>query len=185
MQDTVGGSVYTVTVTWYLNASGTQVLTTDTIIVGMSIKRIGWRPIVAPYMRIQAVKTGPALIDDISILVIPSTMESLVGGRATQQSYINTYESTVSAGLYTDYTSTYVMAGPALLTLRSNIYYMTFDLAVMDGTGTYNSVMRYQVTEPNMADQYNLLLPDAPVRLRAFNAGLYALATYDIILTPA
>ncbi len=69
--------------------------------------------------------------------------------------------------------------------MRSNIYDMTYDLSREESTGAFTPFMRYQVDGYNQAYQYNVLLPDQPVRLTVSNFSIFAAGTYDINLSPA
>lgn len=182
---TAGTGTWTITVSWYLDPSGLALLSTDTIIVGNGVDRIGWKPVLAGYVQFSAVLTHATTGDQMSVTVVPSLLESLVGGRATQVPYINVYENALSHNLFTEYNATYTMAGPAVMDVRANDDRMVYDLYEMDGTGAFTAVRRYQVNEIDEARQYALILPDKPVRIRASNVSNLNRTTFDINLSPA
>lgn len=183
-KDTHGAGVWTVSVSWYADAAGTFFITTNSFVVGNSVSRIGWLPMIAPYMRIQAFVSTPAGGDNLQLYTFPSLMESLVGGRYTASTYIRDYEASIAHGFTYSLSATYSMPGSALLTVRSNGYQVLYDMQRLGADGGWTSFYRFQNPEINAAEQYLVSLPDQPVRVQVENAEPYAVVTYDLTLAP-
>lgn len=182
---TAGTGVWQVAVSFSLDAANTQVVYSVTSIVGNGARRIGWQSIEAPYMTIVATLLVATAGDQLSLNVVPSLLDSPQASRIVTTPYIQTYETILNKLTTFPFDASYSMPGPAVLTVRSNQTSMIYDLKALNNTGAFTSLMRYQVPTPNLAQQYLLTLPDAPVRIQAGNFENHADATFDIVLSPA
>src|SRR5690348_8736408 len=125
---TGGTGVWVVTTTFYADAAGTQQVTQVTSIVGGGQKRLGWQPIVAQYMRIQVALTLASAGDTISVLVVPSLLDSPQATRIVTTPYLVAYEQLLAHGAQGFYFSAYIMPGPAWLSMRTNQYSLIVDI---------------------------------------------------------
>lgn len=182
---TGGTGVWTITTTFYADAAGTITVATATSIVGGGQRRIGWQPVVAQYMRTQAVLTLASAGDALSVVIVPSILDSPQATRIVNTPYLVAYEQLTAKLTQAFYFSAYIMPGPATLLFRANQYSLIIDVQQMTGTATFTNIVRLENAVYNQAVQYNILLPDTPIRVVAFNAEAHADATYDILLSPA
>lgn len=182
---TGGTGVWAITTTFYADAAGTQQVAQPVSIVGGGQKRIGWQPIVAQYMRIQAVLTLASAGDTLSVLVVPSLLDSPQATRIITTPYLVAYEQLLAHGVQGFYFSAYVMPGPAMFLLRTNQYSLIVDVQQMTNVATFTNIFRFETAVFNQAAPYPLTLPDAPLRFVVFNAEQHADATFDMLLSPA
>lgn len=180
-----GTGVWTITTNFYADAAGTITVATVTSIVGGGQKRIGWQPVVAQYMRTQAVLTLPSAADALTLVIVPSILPSPQATRIITAPYLVGYELLTARLTQVNFDSTYIMPGPAWFTLRANQYSLVADIQQMTGVGTFANIYRYEIAVYNQAVPYPILLPDAPIRVVIFNAEPHADATYDLMLAPA
>lgn len=182
---TAGTGVWQITADFATDKLFTNIVATTVSVVAAGIKRIGWQPIVAQYMRITTILTVASAGDTISVKVAPSLLDAPQASRIITAPFIDAYELGLLKGSSNNLDATYSMPGPAILTVRTNVYDVVYDLEQRESTGLFTQLMRYQLDGYNQAYQYNVLLPDQPIRLVVFNASLHAFATYDLILSPA
>lgn len=180
-----GNGVWQIQIDYASDAANTNVVYTTKTLVGNGVQRIGWQPIVAQYMTFTVTRLVGAVGTTIKLNVVPSLLDAPQASRIITTPLTQVFEGQLAAGATGFLIATYSMPGPAVLTVRSNLAEMVYDLMVMDNTGTFNPVIRYQVPFVNQLYQYNIQLPDSPVWIRTFNSGDVALSTFDIVLAPA
>jgi len=180
-----GTGVWQIQVDYASDAANTNIIYTTKTIVGGGIPRIGWQPIVAQYMTFTVTRLVGSAGDTISVNVVPSLLDAPQASRIITTPFVQQYEAILQANFNTTITGSYSCPGPAVLTVRSNAYEMVYDLQSMNAAGAYINLVRYQVAAPQQLYQYNIQLPDAPVRVIPWNTGLHADATYDVSLYPA
>lgn len=182
---TGGTGVFQIQVDFSSDAANTNKIYTVKSIVGNGKQRIGWQPIVAQYMTITTTLTHATAGDAISVQVAPSLLDAPQATRIVTAPYLGFYEGGLQKNTSVNFDGAYIMPGPAVLTIRSNQYSTIYDYSSMDGTGAFNLIQRFQIPMRNQGQQFDLQIPDAPIRINVFNTEAHADSTYDIILSPA
>jgi chorismate mutase len=182
---TGGTGVWRVRVVFSTDSLGANVVYTADTIVGNGKPRIGWQPVVAQYMSVTATLTTASTGDTISVNVSPSLLDAPQATRIITTPYLSQYEQVLQHSFTITYDATYIMPGPAILTLRSNQYTVIYDVQAMDSSGVKQNLYRYQIAAYNQSFEYDIQLPDAPVSVKVANFEAHADATYDVRLSPA
>lgn len=182
---TGGTGTWRVRTQFSLDAANTQVVYTNDSIVGNGVPRIGWMAVVAQYVTITATLLVPSAGDTISVTVAPSLLDSPQASRIVTTAYLGTYETVLTKLTTFPFDAAYSMPGPAVLSLRSNQSSTVWDLKVLSSAGTFTNLFRYQIPQANLTKQYQLTLPDAPIRLQATNFEPHNDSTFDIALSPS
>ena len=180
--NTAGLGVYTLTVTWSTDAAGANVIFTDTIIVGNQVPRYGWRPMLAAYMSVSATHSHVGTGDALTLTIVPSLLESLIGGNAITRPMISQTHDSVAALSVGNFYGAYSMGGRCLLDLAVNHTNCIIWLYSMAGDGTWVSTRIYQPRYANLTYQWEVTLPDAPVYLAVENDATDAYLTFDVHL---
>lgn len=183
-QDSNATAVWVVNSSWYLDAAATQLIQTEQTIIGKGTKRDAWRPIVGPYLKMTFTLVSSTGAASLTVRIIPSLLESLIGGWATQTPYVELIEVVQATFTSTLHDAAIILPGPALLDIRANVPFFIFDIYAMNAAGTFVQRRRYQLPEPNSSAQYRVTLPDAPIQVNTLNFQLYTAATYTCTLVP-
>lgn len=183
-QDSNATAVWVINSSWYLDAAGTQLIQTEQTIIGKGTKRDAWRPIVGPYLKMTFTLVSSTGVASLTVRIIPSLLESLIGGWATQTPYLELVEQGQAAFTSTLHDAGIILPGPALLDIRANVPFFIFDILVMNTVGTFVQRRRYQLPESNSSFQYRVTIPDAPIQINTLNFSVYCTATYTCTLVP-
>jgi len=179
---TGGTGIWSVTTDFATDKLFTNIVRTNVSVVQSGVPRLGWQPIVAQYMRVTAVLSTASAGDTLAISIAPSLLDAPQAARIITQPLLSTYENLLAKSTFFDYSAAFSMPGPATLTVRSNVYDITYDLIQVEATGALTFITRYQVDGYNQAQTYPVLLPDQPVKVRVSNVSAFASATYDLLL---
>lgn len=170
---------------FYTDPAGANNIGSQSITITNGFGVDGWRPILGPYMKLSVLNFIAGIGELMSIDVLPSLMEGLVGPRGVPRPFINDYEQVMSHNQFADLLSNFVYGGPAILELRSTVWNLTFDLYTVDTSGLYTAVRRWGLDVVNEARQFHVLLPDVHTKIRVTNNAPHAQAVFDVNLVPA
>jgi hypothetical protein len=169
---------------FFTDAAGLNNVGSQNIIVTNGFGIDGWRPILGPYMKLSVTQFVAGIGETMTIAVLPSLLEGLVGSRGVPRPFIQNYEQVMNHNQFSESDANFVYGGPAILELRGNILNLQWDLYQADTSGLYTATRRWQLDVVNEPRQFHLLMPDAPVRVRTTNIDAHAQATFDVTLFP-
>lgn len=181
---TSGTGVWAVDTNFTEDAAGSISVASNRTVVGNSTFRLGWLPVVAPYITFGLSLLVASTSDRISVIVVPSLLDPPQASNVITSPYLFVFEGNQTHGTFTSHNASYIMPGPVILEARANLMPVYWDVQQMNDTGGWDTYHRYQPGQINVAQQWRLLLPDRPVRVNSTCVASAAAATYDLSLFP-
>lgn len=177
--------VWTLDQNFASDAAGVNPTDSRRIVIGNATPFKAWKSMLGTYVQFVSTLQVPSAGDQLSVTIVPTLMESLAGARGIPGAMLNIFEQQVNHNNFVDQFPTYCAGGPAIITIRTNVYGVTFDLYTLNNAGVYVAQQRWQTLDVNAAMQYAITLPDQQFKIRVTNFALFAKATYDLIVSPA
>lgn len=169
---------------FYTDQAGTNQIGSQNITITNGFGIDGWRPILGPYMKLSVNNFIAGVGELMSIDVLPSLMEGLVGARGVPREFCNDLEQVMNHNQFADVLANFVYGGPAIVEFRCNVFNVTFDLYTVDTSGLYTQTRRWALDVVNEARQFAVLLPDTHWKIRVTNNAPHSAATFDVVAFP-
>jgi len=181
---TGGTGLWAVDTKFTEDPAGTVVVSTNRTVIGNSVFRLGWLPVVAPYVTFTLTLLVASATDKITVFVVPSLLDPPQASRTITTPYVSLLEFNQSAGTFSDHDATFIMPGPARLEVRANMMPVFWDVQQLSDAGVWVVTDRYQPGQINVAQQWDILMPDRPVRVTVNAISKFAVITFDLSLSP-
>ncbi len=174
--------VWNLVFTWSTDAAATRILRQETVRISNQVPWAGWRPVLAPYLRISFSQSVVSVGANLNCTIVPSTLDAPLLARWLAAPLIGISSNIINHNNFVTYNCTYIIAGPATLSVRSNGYSVIYDVESMQSNGTWVNEYRFQNIAKDETRQYSIVLPPRPCRLVVTNAEAFSKITYDIRL---
>lgn len=182
--NTAGTGTYSLVYSWYEDAAGNINVHNDNVVIGNQLERIGWNTVYGPFLGIAWQHTVSAANDQLVLRAFGNMLDSVRGTLATPKQYLQASGTAVASGSTFTLNATYQMPGPATLTVDGTAGRMTYALQQMATDGTWSTFDLYRVSEAYATRTFDVVIPDAPVRLVVGNPCSSYTAVADTFLVP-